>query len=121
MSRTALLIGLALTLAGGPLAQAACTRPVAPVNPDPATATLDRIVAAKNQVAAFIADSDAYQTCMLDDIKAQKDAAKKSKIKFDKAVDKAAQAEIDANQADKEAAGTGFNALVKAYKAAHPS
>ena len=32
-----------------------------------------------------------------------------------------AQAQISANQSDKEAAGAAFNAAAKAYKAAHPS
>ena len=48
-------------------------------------------------------------------------AAKAAQTKVDPAVEAAAKADLDGNQADKEAVGAAFNAAVKAYKAAHPA
>jgi hypothetical protein len=112
--------GAVLGLAGPALA-ADCVRPEAPAPVDGATATMEQLVAAKTAVTDFIAKSDAYQTCVLDDVAAQKDAAKKAKTKFDPAISKAADAKVSENQADKERVGQAFNAAAKAYKAAHPS
>lgn len=123
MVRSAALIAAAAALLASPaLAQtASCARPDAPAPIDGATATLDQLVAAKAATAAFQTASDTYQQCVLDDVNAQKAAAKASKSKFDSAVAKAANAQIDANQVDKEKVAQAFNSAVKAYKAAHPA
>ena len=120
MPSHAVVAAAALSLAAGS-AFAACERPTPPAIPAPEGATMEQVLAAKAQAAAFITASDAYQTCVLDDIDAQKAAAKKAKVKFDSAINKAGQAQVDANQADKVKVGAAFNALVKAYRAAHPS
>lgn len=116
-----LTAGAILATAQPALAQGACQRPSAPAAVDGATASLDQLIATKNATAAFIGASDAYQTCVLADLAAQRAAAKEAKTKFDSSIADAAQAQISANQSDKEAAGAAFNAAAKAYKAAHPS
>jgi len=108
-------------LAGPALAEDACARPTAPASVDGATASMDQIQAAKRDVMAFITASDAYQTCVLDDLAARKKAAKAAKTKFDPAAEKAANGLVTANQADKERVGVDFNKAAKAFKAAHPS
>jgi Skp family chaperone for outer membrane proteins len=119
---TAVLLGAALMgWAGSALAQDACTKPAAPAAVDGATASMEQLLAAKKEVSDFIAASDAYQTCVLDSVEAQRKAAKAEKRKLDPQVSKTADADIKANQADKEKVGADFNAAARAYKAAHPS
>ena len=120
--KTYLLIGALVALAGPALAQEACTRPQAPaIDPQAASASVETMTAAKQQAVDFIKASDAYQECVLADAKAKKDEAKAKKVAFDKSIADRAQAEVSANQADKEKVGAAYNAAAKAYKAAHPS
>ena len=117
-----LTAGATLALSG--TAANACERPAAPTalnGVDGATVSVEQLVAAQKEVAGFIAASDTYQACVIDDLAAQRAAAKDAKTKLDPAIAKAAKAQLDANQADKERAGAEFNAAAKAYKAAHPS
>jgi hypothetical protein len=116
-----LVASVLLGLAGPAFAEDACSRPEAPAAVDGATATMEQLLAAKAAVTAFISTSDTYQTCVLDDVDAQRKAAKKNKTKIDPAIEKAADASIAANQSDKERVGAEFNAAARAYKAAHPS
>ena len=111
----------AVALGGAAFAQDACVRPAAPSVADGATATVDQLMASKTAVAAFIADSDKYQSCLVDGVTAQRAAAKAAKTKFDESIAKGVTGKIKENQADKEATGKSFNAAVKAYKAAHPT
>ena len=122
MKSSAIVIAAAtLILAGPALAGAPCTRPTAPAPVDGATATLEQVMAAKGEVSAFMTASDTFQSCVLDDATAQKAAAKASKTKLDPAIAKAAEAQIEQNQADKVRVGRAFNTAAKAYRAAHPS
>jgi hypothetical protein len=114
-------LALALALACPSMAFAACERPSPPGPVDGAALSMDELVAAQKSVMAFMSASDAYQTCILEDLTAQRDAAKKAKTKLDPAVEKAADDAVSANQADKEQVGAAYNAAVKAHKAAHPS
>lgn len=116
-----LMAGAMLGLAGPALADAACTRPEAPAAVDGTSATMEQLLAAKSAVTDFIAASDTFQTCVINDLDAQKKAAKAAKTKLDPAIAKAADASVSANQADKERVGQAFNSAAKAYKAAHPS
>jgi len=102
-------------------APAMCEAPAAPGTVDGATASMEEVLAAKSAVAAFIASSDVYQSCLVDDIKVRRAAAKAAKTRFDEAEAKAVTQMINANQRDKEQVGKAFNDAVKAYKAAHPA
>jgi hypothetical protein len=122
MSKAAILaLGAALGLSIPGLALADCQRPTAPAAVDGAKATMDQMMEAKKGVSAFMADSDTYQSCVLEDVAKQKTAATAAKTKLDPAIAKAADKQVSANQADKEHVGADFNAAAKAYKAAHPS
>jgi hypothetical protein len=116
-----LALGAVLGLAAPGLALAACERPTPPAPVDGKTATLEQILAAKSSVAGFMTASDAYQACLMDEVAAQRAAAKAAKTSFDPAIAKAADARVDENQSDKERAGAAYNAAAKAYKATHPS
>ena len=117
-----LALGAVLGLAAPGLALAECQRPTAPsAKIDGAKATVDEIQALRKDVMAFMTASDEYQTCLIDEVKAKREAATAAKAKLDPAIAKAADNNIKANQADKERVGADFNAASKAYKAAHPS
>jgi hypothetical protein len=117
-----LVLSAALGLAAPGLAlAAACERPTAPVAIDGASATLDQLRAAKTGVTDFMTASDTYQGCLVDDLAAQRAAAKASKTNLDPAVAKTVETKINENQSDKEKVGAAFNAAVKAFKTAHPS
>ncbi len=104
-----------------PQVPGACVRPAAPPAVDGATASMDQLQAAKTQAAAFIAASDAYQTCLLQELMAKKQTAKAAKVKFDKAVEKDVDAKVSENQSEKVAVGEAFNSAARAYRQAHPS
>jgi Skp family chaperone for outer membrane proteins len=122
MRMTAVLFGLAaLGWSGAALAEVSCAKPAAPAAVDGSKATLEEVLAAKKAVTDFMAASDNYQTCVLNGLEAARKAAKDEKRKLDPSVSKAADADIAANQADKEKVGADFNAAARAFKAAHPS
>lgn len=87
-----------------------CAEPFGPVVPDGATASQAEMRAARAEVLAFVKDSDTYQDCLvrvMDDPKEEmKEPQKKAVLK-----------QISANQREKEAVATAFNAALKAYKA----
>lgn len=116
-----LALGAILGLVAPGLALADCQRPTAPAAIDGKTATLEQLIAAKQAVVTFMSDSDTYQSCVIDAFKAKKAAADAAKTKLDPSLAKAADADVSANQADKEKVGGEFNAATKAYRAAHPS
>jgi len=116
-----LALGAVLGLVAPGLALADCQRPTAPAAIDGKTATLEQLTAAKQAVMSFMSDSDTYQSCVIDEFKAKKAAADAAKTKLDPKLAKATDADVSANQADKEKVGGEFNTAAKAYRAAHPS
>lgn len=122
MNKAAILaLGAVLGLVAPGLALADCQRPTPPAVIDGKTATVEQLTAAKQAVMSFMSDSDTYQGCVIDELKAKKAAADAAKTKLDPKLAKAADANLSANQADKEKVGGEFNATVKTYRAAHPS
>jgi hypothetical protein len=98
-----------------------CSEPYAPAAVDGKTATQDQMKHALDDVKNFIKDSDTYQDCVNNDVKAQQIQAKKDKKDFDTSIAADAKARIDRNQSDKEKVGAEFNAAVAAYNAKHPA
>jgi hypothetical protein len=98
----------------------ACAAPAAPaVNVDPVHATKDQMVAAVNEVKAFIAASDQYQDCLDKNMTAQKAAATPDKP-FDPAIERELVARAAANQSLKQRAGDQINQAVTAWRSTHP-
>ncbi len=119
-------IGLACILLVGAAAPAladssSCSEPIAPVAVDGSTATEAQMNAAHDDVVNFVKASDDYQSCLLRDLNAQEEAAKKAKKDLDPAIAANVQQHVDANQQMKEKVGTEFNGAVLAYKAKHPN
>jgi hypothetical protein len=119
-STLTLAVGGFLLLATPAFAQSTCVRPTAPAPVSGAGLSVDQLAAAKKNVQDFLSASDAYQSCLMDGLNAQRAAAKADKTKFDKAIATDVTAKIDANQADKVKVGTAYNEAVRAYKAANP-
>ncbi|HEY5084882.1 MAG TPA: hypothetical protein VII48_10190 [Rhizomicrobium sp.] len=117
--------GLALVLlAGGVLpamAQPDCPAPIAPAAPDGRTSTQAQMVAAAGDARNFISQSDVYQSCLVDYVKAQKDLATKNKTPFDKFIEADAMKKITDNQNEKMKVGTDINGAIAAFKASHPN
>ena len=120
-------LGLGMALASFSLlpcfaqSNTACVAPTAPqVNIDPASATMTQMVAAVNDVKAFIAASDQYQDCLNKDIAAKKAAASPDRP-FDPAIERELDARGEANQSLKQRAGDQINQAVAAWKAKHPN
>jgi hypothetical protein len=68
-------------------------------------------------VKKYLADSDEFQNCLVNEISAIDVSQEPGKAK---ALQKQLEPRTNANQARKENAGTAINAAIKAYKAAHP-
>jgi len=117
----ALIAGATLAAAGSALADNACTRPQAPAPLDGKTATLDQVLAKKNDVTAFMTASDTYQSCLIDALAAQRAAAKANKTEVPASAVKDANAQLDANQTDKVKVGQAFNDAVHVFRASHPA
>ena len=79
------------------------------------------MMAAVTDAKNFIAQSDVYQQCLLNYVKAQKDQAAKDKTPFDKFIESEAMKKVNQNQADKEKVGSEINGAVAVYKQSHPN
>ena len=112
----ALMIGSAVPA----LAESACQEPIAPAALDGATATAAQLHAAVGDVKTFLKQSDDYQDCLWNEVKAANDAAKKDKKDPDPQLDADTRAKVQANQKLKERIGAEYNAAAQAYNAKHP-
>jgi len=101
------------------MAQGACNAPKAPAAVDGSKVTVDQLKAAIADVKAFIDASDTYQTCIGNDLTQQKAAATPDKP-FNPAIEAAAMAKVNDNQAQKEKVGAAINSAIGEYKKAHP-
>ena len=102
------------------IAQSNCEAPVVPVVPDGRTATQIKMNDAISRSKSFITKSDAYQTCLLDYVKAQKDLAAQNKTTFDPSIETDAVKRINDNQAEKAKVGSDMNAAIAAFKTSRP-
>ena len=117
----ALAAALTIGMAAPALADSGmCQEPIAPAAVDGNTATKDQIKSALVDVKTFIKQSDDYQDCVIHELNAAKDAAKKDKKEVDPQVQTDADNKIKANQALKERVGAEFNAAAQTYNAKHP-
>jgi hypothetical protein len=116
-----LAAALAALLASPAMADSLCQEPIAPAAVDGTTATAAQIHSALLDVKTFLKQSDDYQDCVIHELNAAKDAAKKDKKDLDPQIQTDADNKIKANQTLKERVGAEFNAAAAAYNAKHPS
>ena len=115
-----LVAALVLGSAVPAMAQSMCSPPIAPAAIDGGSATAAQMNAAHDDVSTFLKQSDDYQTCVLNELKAATAVATAAKKDVDPAIVAATQTKVQANQGLKEKVGAEFNASVMAYKAKHP-
>jgi len=118
MSKKFAIIAAALMAATPALAQnATCIEP-APLTAvvDGSNATPQQLRAARDQVAAFMSQSDIYQECIASDLEAKRKAAAAQNTPFDTQLEQVARAKIAANQAAKDQAAKEFNSQVALYR-----
>jgi uncharacterized lipoprotein YmbA len=111
-----LLVGCALPAA----AQSSCQIPIAPAAPDGKTSSQAQMKAGIGDANRFMKDSDVYQQCLVDYVKAQKDQAAKDKTTFDVSIEADAMKKIKENQDEKVKVGGDVNAAIGVFKASHP-
>lgn len=116
MRRAAFAFAAALALLTGPALAGLdqCSEPYGPVLPDAASLTAETLAEAKKEVLQFIADSDAFQSCVVSVMNVKDKDEKLSPAEM-----AAAQRKIDSNQKEKEAIGNAYNALARDYNARH--
>ena len=99
---------------------AACMEPTVPTMPNGRTAPAADVVAAANNVKAYVAGSDAYQQCLRDVLVKMEETAKETKKAEDPKLKAALVKKGDDNQKKKEQLGASYAAVAAAYRAAHP-
>jgi len=100
-------------------AQDSCNVPYAPVVPAGEGATRAQILQARDDVTAFISQSDQYQNCLQLYLQQQEAAAQSSNRPMNESVRSGIMAKAAANQREKERVGVAFNQAVRAYNTAN--
>jgi len=96
----------------------ACDYPERPGIPDGSTASKDELLAAKNDVGAFLAGVDDYLTCIEAAEKEAVAEAESPSTEDLKRRDEMLSSKFDAANEEKELVGEEFNQQVRAYNAA---
>ena len=106
------ILVISIFSATAPRAESVCVEPSPPAPINGATATLDQMHAAVAAAKQYLADSDLFQNCLVNEVSA-------TDIKQDAAKEAALQKELDkrtlANQARKESVGTAINTAIADY------
>ncbi len=113
-----LFLGL---LSGSASAQVQCTAPFLPVVPDGATASEEQLNSIREQVEAFLRDSDGYQNCLVTSLRTlEAEAARDPDEEVDPSVRRTTVARVNSNQNQKIRISEEFNAAARAYNEANP-
>ena len=107
--------------AGPASAQVECIAPFSPVVPDGATATQEQLNNVREQVEAFVRESDEYQNCLVTSLRQiEAEAARDPDEQVDPAVRRRTVARVNANQNLKIRVSEEFNAAARAHNEANP-
>jgi hypothetical protein len=117
LSPAVFVLGSLLGTATPALAQ--CAEPVAPAGINGAAATAEQMKYALDNVSNYIAQSDSYQTCLVNAIEAAKAQAAANQQPFDSSIEQTTEGLIEANQRLKEAVGNAVNAALSDFKNSH--
>ncbi|MEE8439477.1 MAG: hypothetical protein V3S07_07795 [Micropepsaceae bacterium] len=102
-------------------AQVVCNGPFLPVVPDGATATEAQMNMIREQVEAFMRDSEGYQNCLVTSLRqAEAEAARDADEVLDPAIRRRTIARVNANQNHKIRVSEEFNAAARAFNEANP-
>ena len=101
------------------LAQDSCSEPIPPAPVNGRTASEKQLSEVMSDAKMFMKQSDDYQACLEDDLKAKAAAAQKNKKQLDPSVAGDFQMKIDANQKLKERVGVEANTAAVQFCQAH--
>jgi hypothetical protein len=109
---------LVIALAAPVWAQDQCVAPRAPVIPDGAKATSGQIIATQNEIKAYAAASDNYQSCLAQDIVRQRTLATQNNAELDPNLQAATQVKSTAQRNDAREVAAAWGAAVEAFNKA---
>ena len=109
---------MVIALAAPAWAQDQCAVPKSPAIPDGAKATPNQIVAAQDDIKAFAAASENYQSCMARELARQKALATQNSAELDPGLQTALQGKSDAQRKDVERVVASWSATVEAFNKA---
>jgi hypothetical protein len=109
---------LVIALAAPAWAQEQCVAPKAPVIPDGAKATPNQIIAAQNEIKAYAAAADNYQSCLAQEIARQRAAAAQNSAELDPSLQSAVQVKSTAQKSDAQQVAAAWGAAVEAFNKA---
>jgi len=109
---------LVIAIAAPAWAQDQCVAPKAPAVPDGARATPNQIVATQNDIKAFVAASDTYQSCLAQEIARQKALAAQNNAELDPNIQTTVQAKSVAQMKDAQQLAAAWSAAVEAFNKA---
>jgi hypothetical protein len=119
MIRNILLGGVAFFAFTAPvMAQVPCTAPAAPAIPGGTRATTAQIIAAQNNIKAFVAATDKFQVCLATELARQKDFAKQNDLPFDPNIQTGLETRAADQRKDVERVASAWNAAVQAFNQA---
>jgi hypothetical protein len=113
----AFVLGSLLGTAAPALAQ--CSEPIAPTGINGVTATTEQMKAALANASNFIAQSDAYQQCLIDVLEAAKAQAAANQQPFDSSIVQTTGDLVAANQRLKESVANQVNVALGDFKNSH--
>ena len=113
----ALVVAVALPA----FAQGSCSEPIPPAPVNGRNLSEKQLSDVMADAKMFMKQSDDYQNCLEEDLKAQAAAAQKNKKQLDPSIAGDMQTKIDANQKLKERVGAEANTAAVQFCQAHPT
>jgi hypothetical protein len=115
----------ALVLLAVPASAQDCVVPYAPTVPSGTTATREQILAARDEVTAFLKASEDYQMCLTTHLEQRLDEARRyprdNPPQAVETLKKATANKINASKRELGRTGDEINAAIRAFNEAHPA
>jgi hypothetical protein len=99
--------------------QSRCVQPYAPTVPNGKSATQAQMTGAHDAVALFIKQSDDYQSCLILELKTERETAARKQKPFDQQIATDINNQANANQREKERVGAEYNGAAHAFNETH--
>ena len=118
--RSLALVVLSVAAASFAQAQENCIAPFAPVIPDGEAVTEEEILNVRDQVTAFLNDSQSYQDCLSVYLRQMEGEARRDNTQVDQRVRSTIVSRINASMQRQIEVGEEFNVSVRAFNARFP-
>jgi hypothetical protein len=113
-----LCFGAALLLVAPAWAQDQCVAPKTPAIPDGGRATATQILAAQNEIKAYVAASDNYQNCLAQEFTRQQAVSRQNNSELDPNLQATMQVKSAAQRSDAQQVAAAWGAAVEAFNKA---